>query len=432
MNQNALTVAAPIIHSKLDGLRNLLLKMNQNPQGNAYLPLEKSKLTHFCRFVVIDPTAPQDETTGRILVFETNFDGDLQPYLQSLIGIGAKGLDAVFGCCENYPGSSTKKFDLFQGFIQKYAIPYEAFYVAYRGHSLAGVRQNTQVRKRIEKLLGFDKSSPKLTVQQMQAEGLKVGKLIDSPPQAFSVQLEVFGALVILVLGLLFSPLFWLLPYVTTFWIAWLCGAGFVLLLALLLLTTVELVELGDPQIIPKPIPTPAVLLDAEDHIAQNQITHIVDIKPGFFRLWVLRFVLRSINLLARISYNRGNLGGIPSIHFARWVILEESRRLLFFSNFDGSWESYLGDFIDKAHLGLTGVWSNTVDFPRALFLAWAGATNEEAFKDWTRNHQIQTQFWYSAHASESVRNILNNIRIREGIQASLTDTRAKQWRARF
>ena len=33
---------------------------------------------------------------------------------------------------------------------------------------------------------------------------------------------------------------------------------------------------------------------------------------------------------------------------------------LLFLSNYGGSWESYLEDFITKAHTGLTGVWSNT------------------------------------------------------------------------
>ena len=38
---------------------------------------------------------------------------------------------------------------------------------------------------------------------------------------------------------------------------------------------------------------------------------------------------------------------------------------LLFLSNYGGSWESYLEDFITKAHSGLTGIWSNTVGFPK-------------------------------------------------------------------
>ena len=78
----------------------------------------------------------------------------------------------------------------------------------------------------------------------------------------------------------------------------------------------------------------------------------------------------------------------------------------MFCSNFDGSWESYLGDFIDKASVGLTGIWSNTVGFPRARWLIFDGATNEALFKNWTRNHQIETQFWFSAYPMLTVRNI--------------------------
>ncbi|MBV8455159.1 MAG: hypothetical protein JO122_00915, partial [Acetobacteraceae bacterium] len=61
-----------------------------------------------------------------------------------------------------------------------------------------------------------------------------------------------------------------------------------------------------------------------------------------------------------------GFLSDIGTIHFARWVTPPGTRDLLFFSNFDSSWESYLEDFITLAHAGLTGVWSNSIGFPRS------------------------------------------------------------------
>jgi hypothetical protein len=80
----------------------------------------------------------------------------------------------------------------------------------------------------------------------------------------------------------------------------------------------------------------------------QNQLTHVVDIKPGRFRLFTVWVVLLAIDALATVVYVRGELGGISSIHFARWVIVRDRRpvkeprhRLVFFSNYDGSWESY-------------------------------------------------------------------------------------------
>ncbi|MEQ9442740.1 MAG: hypothetical protein RIG62_27105 [Cyclobacteriaceae bacterium] len=168
---------------------------------------------------------------------------------------------------------------------------------------------------------------------------------------------------------------------------------------------------------------------DQEDHIVQNQLTHLVEVKFSPYRGFLLKMVLTAIQLMAVYVYNKGKLGNIPTIHFARWVRIDQGRRLLFFSNYDGSWESYLGDFIDKASVGLTGVWSNTRWFPKTLLLLFRGARDEQRFKAWTRAHQIYTDVWYSAYKTLSVRNILNNSRIYEGLQQEdMSNTDAKKW----
>jgi len=143
--------------------------------------------------------------------------------------------------------------------------------------------------------------------------------------------------------------------------------------------------------------------------------------------------VLSGIQLLAVYKFNKGKLGNIPTIHFARWVRIDGGKRLLFFSNYDGSWESYLGDFIDKASVGLTGVWSNTRWFPRALMLLFRGAKDEQRFKAWTRTHQIYTDVWYSAYKTLSVRNILNNTDIYDGLlKPNMTEVEAENWLSHF
>jgi hypothetical protein len=172
------------------------------------------------------------------------------------------------------------------------------------------------------------------------------------------------------------------------------------------------------------------------DGVTQNQLTHVVDIKPGWFRLATLRFVLTAIDVIARVYSVRGNLGGIISIHFARWVILVDRRaqkkdvrhRLLFLSNYDGSWESYLGEFVDRAAYGLTGVWSNTVGFPRTEGLLGAGAHDEEAFKQWTRRHQIHTQVWWTGVPDSTVQNIRDDIWIRQNLGRALPDDEVAAW----
>ncbi|MEM7040531.1 MAG: hypothetical protein AAF570_26445, partial [Bacteroidota bacterium] len=173
-------------------------------------------------------------------------------------------------------------------------------------------------------------------------------------------------------------------------------------------------------------------LTTREDYKVQNQITHLVVVKPGFFRQFTLRFVLWAINLLARTVFNKGELGGIPSIHFARWAVIDGGRRLLFFSNYDGSWESYLGDFIDRAAVGLTGVWSNTEGFPPTRNLIYEGARNSGDFKAWVRECQIETQVWYSAYKALTVQNVNNNTEIRKGMTGNLDREAAAEWLQRL
>ena len=62
--------------------------------------------------------------------------------------------------------------------------------------------------------------------------------------------------------------------------------------------------------------------------------------------------------------------------------------------------------------MGLTGVWSNTVEFPPARNLVEEGSKQAEAFKNWTRKYQIETQAWYSAYPDVSVLNQLDALRL--------------------
>jgi hypothetical protein len=95
-------------------------------------------------------------------------------------------------------------------------------------------------------------------------------------------------------------------------------------------------------------------------------------------------------------------------------VLIDNGRRLLFLSNYDGSWQNYLSEFIDQASVGLTGIWSNTVGFPKTRFLIFGGARNEQEFKTFVRNEQVLTTVWYSAYPTLSVENVWDNFEVRQ------------------
>ncbi len=173
-------------------------------------------------------------------------------------------------------------------------------------------------------------------------------------------------------------------------------------------------------------------MLAGENHYAQNHMVSITQRKPGLTRRITSRLAFWIIGAMTVRSAKPDHLGDIGTIHFARWVMLPGSRDFVFFSNFDGSWESYLEDFITKAHAGLTAVWSNTVGFPRTSNLFMDGATDGERFKRFARHSMVATPFWYSAYPTLTTDNIRSNAAIRNGLATITTDEEAITWLAQF
>jgi hypothetical protein len=138
------------------------------------------------------------------------------------------------------------------------------------------------------------------------------------------------------------------------------------------------------------------------------------------------------VNFGIRQFFSDGSLTGIKTIHFARWVFLNDKRRLTFASNYDGTLESYMDDFVDKVSWGLNAVFSNGDGYPRTRWLVFGGAQNEEAFKQFLRAHQIPTQVWYSGYDRLTAINIQNNAQIRAGLFRPMGATEAQEWLRRL
>ncbi|WP_311031378.1 cytochrome P450 [Mesorhizobium koreense] len=165
-----------------------------------------------------------------------------------------------------------------------------------------------------------------------------------------------------------------------------------------------------------------------ENRLAQNHLTAVSCLKTGWLRRLSLRLSFYLISIMARQVFRPGYLADINTIHFARWVALPKTKQLVFLSNYDGSWESYLEDFITKAHAGLTGVWSNTLGFPRTRMLFRDGATDGDRFKRWARAQQVPTLFWYAAYPSLTTSRIRINSLIRSGLASAETESEARDW----
>ncbi len=181
--------------------------------------------------------------------------------------------------------------------------------------------------------------------------------------------------------------------------------------------------------------PDPATLaeiLSRENHCAQSHMLSVTRRKPGLVRWFLIRVVFWLSSVAIGRVFRPGFLAGIGTIHFARWVTVPGTRDFLFFSNYGGSWESYLEDFITRAHYELTAVWSNSMGFPRSSYLIHGGAADGERFKRYARRSMLPTRFWYSAYPDTTTTQIRTNTLIRRGLAAALTNDEAQRWLALF
>ena len=96
---------------------------------------------------------------------------------------------------------------------------------------------------------------------------------------------------------------------------------------------------------------------------------------------------------------------------------MDDNHRVFFASNYDGSHESYMDDFINKLGWGLNLTFSSAVGYPKTTWLIKEGAYRELPFKYTQRRHQLSSEVWYKAYPDLTATDLLRNSRIRQGVE---------------
>ena len=420
MSHTILTFVAPVRPHKVDELRALLNEIGKDIPGNRHIPFTSFHLLHFASLVL-----HEDPGYGSLFVFESNFDGLLDGYLDELYDRAAEALHRIYGCCDDYSVTSAGDRAQILSYLRAHVLRPNAYYVGNVGRTLDRVKHENALRDSLEDCLddlvkkgegGFCPGSIRQRLQVFVRNQSDLGWSMHDQPRLTPIERFMPW---IKIIGLVLIALV-LLPALIPIAIVW-----------LIVLRWKETRDPVAPNLGDKDHTRQLVEREDRTHIVQNHMASVTIVKPGLFRLVTLRSILRLVNLAARISTN-GTLLGIPSIHFAHWALIDNGRRLLFVSNFDGSWENYLDDFIDKASPGLTAIWSNTVGFPVARFLALGGASDGARFKAFARDSQRYTNVWYSAYPDLTVQTIDNNSAIRDDLFTSLDDATTRAWLWRF
>ncbi len=421
-------MVAPIRAGRQAALQDLLLSMNRGPgaadPANDLVPFGAFRTLHYARFVILDDQTLADLAAyGKqfpdapvYLAFLGDCDGPAEAVLAALALRAEPGLRRIFAHCEDY----RPQIDLLH-WMRRHNVRPATTYVNFVGRTVRQIREDAALHRVLIRLLAA--APPGET--PLQARSRMIAAVHDEGP--------------------MLSPPS---PPPLLFWLGQRLGmifSGLVLLAAVLLvlLTPLSVLvpvyfyylrrrEIADPVIAPLPSPDQVRSLSAmEDHDLVNPFSAFGNVKPGWFRLLTLRVLLFGLNFAIALLYARGRLARIGTIHFARWVLLDNNRRLLFASNYDRSLETYADDFVNKVAFGINLVFSNGIGYPHTRFFLLDGAKNERLYRHYLRRHQLLTQVWYNAYPGLTVYDINRNARLRAGLQREvMNDQEVREWLA--
>jgi hypothetical protein len=169
-----LTVLTPI----RDGHETLLASYLDLLDGGENSPLARVPGTHFARWVVIGdvvyegPPQRRDHLARGRLLFTSNFDGPVAPYLEALRTGLAEAADAIWEHCEGYPGRDDPA--AFAAYLRRHQIESALFFAAYGDRTVEQVKRSLAVRRDV---IDFALSAQGMGAEDLQAAfGARFGR----------------------------------------------------------------------------------------------------------------------------------------------------------------------------------------------------------------------------------------------------------------
>ncbi|HXJ03012.1 MAG TPA: Dyp-type peroxidase [Micropepsaceae bacterium] len=411
-DQGGVTIYAPVRPDSINALKQELAAIQSRVQADG-MPFARSRRIHYARFVFVEEQIDAGlGHCGPALAYQGDFDGPLKRHLHELADIAAGELVRIgHFLVDPIPADIAGR----RQWLQDHIIPDATLYVNAIGRTVRQIRSEARLREKIEDFL--DRTKPPAHDAQTLRRHI-VDFVRGEPSLQWALKpvddfwwrvRRTIGRIALLVIGI---PLAIILSPLLILWA--------------LAIRWHEKVEYGDP-----PIPEPAhvtELANAEDRTLQNQFSALGFRKATWLRMISPVIFLWLAKIVVRYFFDTNNLANLKTIHFAHWTFIDRKRRMLFTSNYDGSHENYMGDFIDIVGWGLNASFSHGVEYPRTRWLILDGAWNERTFKRHNRNRQITTQVWYAAYPNLSAVNIAENAKLRASLSAPQNDKQSIDW----
>jgi hypothetical protein len=215
----------------------------------------------------------------------------------------------------------------------------------------------------------------------------------------------------------------------------WIYAAPFTLL-AFLGVRTMELLE---PDFEPPPAPEDKLrhIETVEDARTKNELTIWFPVKPTWIGRLLMRLTLFGSERGTRHLWTRGALAGAENIHFARLLLADGGRRMIFMSDYAGSFDAYIDHFIGVGGntRAVVPISSRVLGCPKTRWLYHPEevASFRRRWRAMVRSYQLQASARYIAYPALSANDILNHRVIRAGLFADeLSPAALSDWAGRI
>ena len=419
---HTLTVLAAIRAGEEAALRDVLrpigddIKAKTITVANArpHIDFLHSRRIHFARFAIL--ADPRRGPTAARLLYSSNYDGTLDSHIAELIEI-TSDMDAIWGRCEGYQGVAA-----FPAFIRAHAHESDALYIAFREGTVETIKRAGALRSRVRDVLetgGPSALASLLKEASVSHTGLRgaarravqsvhqaIKRFLRAAPIAADVVRAVarYGFPTVLratgriIASLNRYPVFRLVNSITRNRLP----PRQSVYSSMTLDTCAAWQPLANGDESPAAFATPPTF--REDVITQNQLTLVTVVDPQ--RVPRVKAVLTGIDSYATRLSPPGSLIGISTIHFVKWLLVDEDRRLILLSDYDGSWENYIDEFAEMILSGLDAIWETSLGYPPD------GARDLPAFKRFLRGHQVPAEVFFSAYPDQTILNVARNLRL--------------------
>jgi hypothetical protein len=453
----AVTVVTTVKKERVENLRAELRKLNLEVRNKTDQVFCKLEGVHYARWIILE----EDGDYPVSLVYSVISDLAPRAHFTNLLEVAGDAVRRIYEQCE-VPFDATTRDDIVARYLARRNISSAGTFKALRAHTLKQILEEDALYRSIQTYLasktwtGRVASDVRREVQRhvVVTPGLEWAHKPERRAIITEFLRDNFGAfVVVLILSILaFSTVPPILAYVfihpihdlvddsTLFFAFYVFGVclwlpWFIVLRIAVLRIEESFESEGDyPSKKDGYFEKVKAMEDSEDWGPQNAMSLIVTVKTSPLRIANLKFVMTLVRFACKYFLFKGDLGGIVSIHFANWVFINNDKRILFFSSYDGSWEAYLAEFLGgRALLGFNAIYSNTRYYPKTTFLVGKGAKRQaRMFKEMVRERGRVTDFWYAAYDHLSVSNILINAAVRQGLWGDMSEDECTAWLQKF